>query len=270
MSAQTRMIAGVGALVAVMAGFWFLLLAPKRADISAANGKIAQAETRRDAAQASASEAGAAKSRYMRDYETVARLGKAVPADDDVASLVYQLEAIARANKIDFRAVKLTAPATAPAEPQTAAAAAAETSDKKAEAGKDPTAATTAVAPVVAQPPPGAVVGPAGLLTVPFTLQFDGGYMEVQRLLKAINGLAKSDRDRISVRGRLLTIDGFALQPGSQGFPQLKAVISATAYIVPETDDATAGATAQGPAGATAGAPTTTALINPDAQGAGR
>ncbi len=275
MSAQMRIIAGIAAVVAVMAGFWFMVLAPKRVDLSAASDSIAQAESRRDAAVAAVAQAEQAKSRYRRDYATVARLGKAVPADDDVASLVYQLETIARANKIDFRAVKLTgAAAAAPAAvPANAAAAGTadtkgESTDKKGEEGAEP-AATTAVAPVVTQPPPGAVVGPAGLLTVPFTFSFDGDYMKLQRLLKAINGLAKHDKRQITVQGRLLTIDGFSLAASPDGFPKLKATVSATAYIVPEADD-TPSATTQNPAGATAGAPTSTALTTQDAQGAGR
>ena len=270
MSAQTRMIAAVLAVVAMIAGFWFLLLAPKRTEISAAKDKVVQAETRRDAAVAAAGQAEQARAGYQKDYATVARLGKAVPADDDVASLVYQLETIARANKIDFRAVKLTG--AAGAAPPAAAAAPADTAatsgGEKKDGEADPTAVSTApVAPVVAQPPPGAVVGTAGLLTVPFTFTFDGDYLKLQRLLKAINGLAKSKKDQISVRGRLLTVDGFSLAAGPEGFPKLKALVSATAYIVPEADSASA-ATPQAPAGA-AGAPTTTALTT-NAQGAGR
>ncbi|MDP8968832.1 MAG: hypothetical protein M3N04_09550, partial [Actinomycetota bacterium] len=108
MSSHKPVAVGVLALVAAMAGVWFLLLAPKRAQISATTDQIVQAETRRDAAVAVAAQADQARARYQDDYATVARLGKAVPADPDIASLVYQLETIARANKIDFRSAKLT------------------------------------------------------------------------------------------------------------------------------------------------------------------
>lgn len=271
MSAQTRIIVGVAAIIAVMAGFWFAVLAPKRAEIATVDGQVAQAETRRDAAVAAATLAEQAKSRYLRDYATVARLGKAVPADDDVASLVYQLETIARANDIDFRAVKLTA-AAAPAAPAPAAdpppGGAAEGEDKDGDAEAAPTAPA---APVVAQPTPGTQVGPAGLLTVPFTFSFEGDYLKLQRLLKSINRLADNAKQRITVQGRLLTVDGFALAAGPEGFPKLKATVSATAYVVPEADATlTAGATPQGPAGAAPGAATTTAMTTQNAQGAGR
>lgn len=271
MSAQTRTVLGVVAIVAVIAGFWFLLLAPKRADISAANDQIAQAESRRDAAHATAAQAERSRERYASDYATVARLGKAVPADDDVASLVYQLESIARANKIDFRAVKLTGTAAAaPPEAPAGTGPADGDDDKKDADPTDPTAAAAVAAPVVAQPPPGAVVGSAGLLTVPFTLTFDGDYMKLQRLMRAVDALARHDKKKITVQGRLLTIDGFALAASASGFPKLKATVSATAYIVPESQSTAAAATPQGPAGATAGTSTSTAIVTPNAQGAGR
>lgn len=261
MSSQGRIVVGVLALVAVIAGFWLLALAPKRADVSSVSESITQAEQRRDAAVASAAQAEQARSRYQQDYETVARLGKAVPQDDDMASLVYQLETIARANKVDFRALKLTASAAA-------ATPAAAPAPKEGE-GEPGAGAAAPVAPVVAQPPPGAVVGTAGLLTVPFTFTFDGSYLQMQRFLKAIDGLANGKKEKITVRGRLLTVDGFALAAGRDGFPRVKATVSATAFLVPPADATAAAAAPPQPAG-TAGAPTTTAMITPDAQGAGR
>jgi len=272
-SSQTRIVAGVLAIVIAAAGFWFMLLAPKRTDISAIDAKVTQAEARRDAATAAAGQAEQAKAGYQRDYAAVAKLGKAVPADDDVASLVYQLETIARAGKIDFRAVKLTgAPgaASAPADTTNGAAAANVSKDGKA---ADPTAPAPSapVAPVVAQPPPGAVVGPAGLLTVPFTFTFDGGYLKLQRFLKSINGLAKNSKHQITVRGRLLTVDGFALAASRKGLPRLKAIVSATAYLVPEAQTpSTTTSTPPASTGAAAGSSGTTAIITSNTQGAGR
>jgi hypothetical protein len=42
---------------------------------------------------------------------------------------------------------------------------------------------------------------------------------------------------RIDVRGRLLSIDGFALTAGPGGFPKVKASITATAYLQSPGDD---------------------------------
>jgi hypothetical protein len=263
--------------VAVIGGFWFGLIAPKRADSAKVQDQISQAQARRDAAVAAAASADQARLSYEHDYATVARLGKAVPADDDVASLLYQVESVARANRIDFRSAKLTAGAA----PVVDAKPAADASTAGAGKGKsaDPTAPSqqpqTAVAPVIGQAPPGAVVGSAGLLTLPFAFSFDGGYLHMQRMLGAIDRLADATGGRISVRGRLLTVDGFSLTASRFGFPKVKAQVSATAYIapaaagvpgapaVPGTAAAATPPAAGSPAGGALAPPTATASIQP-------
>jgi Tfp pilus assembly protein PilO len=261
-SPRGRIAAAVLAVVGVMAVCWLGLLAPKRAQVSAAQAQVTQAESRRDVALAAVGQAEQARAEYERDAAPDARLAKAVPADDDVGPLIKQLESIARANKIDFRAVKLVAGAAAPsaAAPPPPPAAEGEPAggeDKQGEGATDETAPSTEpVAAVVAQPPPGTVVGPAGLLTVPFSFTFDGGYAEMQRFLKAVHGLAKSKRGQISVKGRLMTIDGFSLAAGPDGFPRLQALVSATAYVMPEPAATTTSATTpQQTAAAAPGAP---------------
>jgi hypothetical protein len=262
MRAHARIIYAVVAVAAVLGAFWFFVGAPRRAEIAKLQDKTAQAEARRDAAVNATASAAQARAAYQRDYATTARLGKAVPPDTDVGSLVYQVESLARAHKIDFRAVKLTGGGAAPAAP------AATTAKDQAAAGKDQaaTATTTPAPPTIAQAPPGAAVGPAGLLTLPFTFTFDGGYLPTQRMLGAMDRLAYATRGGISVSGRLLTVDGFSLTASRFGFPKVKALVSATAYIVPADVGVTAGASPQGPAGApnaggasAAGAPAPTA-----------
>lgn len=273
MSTQTRMIVAALLVIAAIAGGWVGVIAPKRSDAAALQGRIAAAQMRLDAATATATTADHARDGYRADYATLAKFGKAVPDDDDVASLVYQLESIARRNKIDFRAVKLTAvgaAATQPTAPTAPAAPAAADAGAKAGAGSTgPTGTQPAAPAVVSQAPPGTVVGTAGLMTVPFTFTFDGGYLAMRRFLKAIDGLATSKQGDIRVNGRLLTVDGFSLTPGLGGLPKLKAVVSATAYLVP-ANTAAAGATAQAPGGTTAPDPTTTSLKPATAQGDGR
>src|SRR3954452_19076900 len=121
----------IGAVV-LLAGFWFLALGPKRKDEKALNDKIALAQQRLDTARQQTSAAAAARKRYDEDYATVAKRGKAVPADDDVASLVYQFAHISTGSHIDFRSIKLeatgsssasAAPAAAPAAARRAAGA---------------------------------------------------------------------------------------------------------------------------------------------------
>ena len=123
MTARDRTVLIVVGLLALLGGFWFLAISPKRKEASDVTAKVAVAQTRLDAAQASAASADAARKQYSTDYATVARLGKAVPVDDDMPSLVYQLSHTAKVNHVDFRAIKLTSTGGAAAAPTGAAAA---------------------------------------------------------------------------------------------------------------------------------------------------
>ena len=118
-------------LVAV-AGFWFVALKPKRAEATAAAARVAEAQTKLDTANQALASATSARASFETDYATAARLGKAVPDDDDAASLVFQLESVARKAGIDFRSLTVggassAAPAaTTPAQPSSSSSSSAQ------------------------------------------------------------------------------------------------------------------------------------------------
>src|SRR3954452_15210140 len=128
----------VVATAAALAAFWFLALAPQReqaaklqTDISAKQGEVATAK---------AALAGYEQSRagYKSNYATLVRLGKAVPEDDEVRSLIVQLDDPARGTGVDFSTIQVGGGSTA-------------------------AAGTSAPAAGAQAPPPGAVsVGTAG------------------------------------------------------------------------------------------------------------
>jgi hypothetical protein len=60
--------------------------------------------------------------------------------------------------------------------------------------------------------------------------------------------------NKISVQGRLITIDSLKFTSSVQNFPSLEADVSATVYLSPKNGGTTAGATSQGPAPSTPGA----------------
>jgi Tfp pilus assembly protein PilO len=273
-------VAGLIVAAAAFAG-WKMFVAPKRAQTGEVAAQIVVAQERVAAANSAIALGRQARTDLLRDKALLARLAEAVPTDDDVGPLVRQLDAIARANRIDFRSAKLVsggAGAAAAAAPAAAKAAATEGKDDAsgdaAKAGDDaapPPGEDVApadggeappVASVVIQPPPGAVVGEAGLLTVPFSFTFDGGYRELERFLAAVHALAKSEGGKIKVRGRLVTIDGFSLSAAQGGFPELMAVVSATAYLLPE-ETVPAASVAPTTATATATAPGAGAQAKP-------
>jgi len=246
-TARDRIVLIVVGILATLAAFWFLAISPKRQDSAELNTQIGAAQTRLATAQASASTAVAAKAKYTSDYATVARLGKAVPVDDEMPSLVYQLEQTAKANKIDFRSIKLVGSASAGATATPAA-------------GTSSTPGST----VAAALPPGATVGSAGFPTMPFTFDFTGSFFDLQRFLKSLDGLTAVNGKSISVKGRLLTVDGVALKAGPKGFPQIDASVVVTSYLLPADEGLTSGATATAPSGATSGTTATASLIGSD------
>ena len=238
MTARDRTVLLVVVAFAALAGFWFGVLAPKRDQVKKVEAELATQQGRLDKARAGESAAQSARAHYNGDYATVARLGKAVPTDDDVPSLVYQLESAAVGSKVDFRSLKLTPGAPgATATPGGAAGGAA--------AGASGSSSATQAA--AATLPPGSSVGSAGFPTMPFSFVFDGSFFSMQRFLRNVDRFVRLQGGQVMVSGRLLTVDGISLSAGRDGFPSVKATLTATAYLLPADEGATAGATAAGP-----------------------
>jgi hypothetical protein len=252
-TARDRSVLIVVGFLAVVAAFWLLALSPKRKEVSDVSTQLQSAQARLSAAQATAASAESARQSYDSDYATVARLGKAVPVDDDVPSLVYQLEHTAHSSKIDFRSISVTGGGAAAPAPTGAAAAVASANG------------TTTSAPVATTAlPPGAVVGTAGFPTMPFSFNFNGKFFPMQRFLHALDGLTTVNGKSINVKGRLLTVDGVSLVAGPKGFPDVTATVAATAYLLPSDEGLTPGApagTSAAPTASSAGTTATASLI---------
>jgi Tfp pilus assembly protein PilO len=192
MSEPGKILLSVVALVAAVAAAWVLVLAPKREQAAKLQTQVVAAELQRDAALARAAEAEQARAAYDRDYATVARLGKAVPVNADVPSLVFQLETAARRAKVDFRAVSVL--------------------------DSTPT-------------PGGTAASAGGVQAAPFSFEFEGTYFGLQKLLAAIDRFSRVKGTQVAVNGRLLTIDGLSLSPGRGGLPRIGGTITARAYV---------------------------------------
>ncbi len=76
------------ATVGLVAAFWFFLLSPKRDELSTLDEEVAALEDSVAEQEQLAIVAEQAKSEYRRNYQRLVVLGKAVPADDDVRSLI--------------------------------------------------------------------------------------------------------------------------------------------------------------------------------------
>jgi hypothetical protein len=228
-------------LVAVLAAYWFLLLAPKRAHVHDLESQITTQQQHLASSLHRLRSGEAARRQYATNYATVARLGQAVPADDNLPSLVYQLDVAAGASKVDFRGVKLSPAGAAAATPTPPAS------------GSPSAPASQGAAATL---PPGATVGPAGFPTMPFSLSFDGSFFHMANFLGQLERFVRTTPRTVRVGGRLLTVDGFALTASRAGFPRVKASISATAYLVAPSQGGTGGASPSGPGSPASGSST--------------
>lgn len=227
MTRRNSMILAVVAIVAIAGAYWMLLLAPKRELATTLSSQITLKQTELQTAQAAEATNLKARANYRSNYATVARLGKAVPADDDVRSLMVQINGAAGSSHVDFRSITVGGSSGAPAED---------------------------VAPGSAAPPPGsAPVGSAGFSTMPFTLAFKGSYFNLGSFFQRIDRFVSVRDHGIDVTGRLVVLSNINLVPDGD-FPSVKASITATTYLVPATEGLLAGATASAPGTGAAGA----------------
>lgn len=252
MTQRDRIVLSVIGVAALIAGFWMLVLKPKREEVAALKTQVTAETQRRDEALARVRAGEEARRSFAEDYATVARLGKAVPVGDQTPSLLYQLENAARAQSIDLRSMKVRAGG---------AATTSQAGNGSAPAPGNVADATQAAAAVA---PPGSTVGPAGFPTMPFTFKFEGDFFRMERLFSAIErftGTIPSGED-VDVRGRLVTVDGFSLiESRIYGFPRVNASVTATAYVLPPGEAVTGAADPTAPAGA--GSSTGTASAKP-------
>jgi type II secretory pathway pseudopilin PulG len=272
MTQRDRIVVMVVGAALLLGVFWMMALKPKRQEATDLGKQLQTAQQRLDNARSQVSAGDAARTRYSNNYATVARLGKAVPVDDDVPSLVYQLDTTAKETGVDFRTVKLSSGGGAGPAPVNAAQGAAATQDgaQKQAAGQTGTDAgansapsngqsSTPTAPTPAAPtqsataalPPGATVGEAGLSTMPFTFTFDGSFFKLSDFLTKLEDYISAKRRTVDVRGRLLLVNGISLSAGSKGFPDMTASISAQAYLLPVDQGLFDGASPTGPSAVT-------------------
>jgi Tfp pilus assembly protein PilO len=203
------LITAIVALAAV-AGYWKLVLAPKRAQAADLTEQVDVQRAQLAQTQSLIATYRGAKSAYKANYATVVRLGKAVPADDDTRSLVVQLDAAAKRSGVTFDTVNVNGGGS--------------TSDADAPAA------------------PGAVSA-GNFSAMPFTFSFSGRFDTLGSFFARLERFVTLKNDEILVNGRLLRIERIQLEPGESGWPALTAQVGASSYVVPEATDAAAPAT---------------------------
>jgi hypothetical protein len=239
-SRRNSMLIAVVAVVAAIGAYWMLVLSPKREEAVKLDGQITKQQSALATAEADVATYEAAQKHYKANYSMVARLGKAVPADDDVRSLLVQVNAAAKHAGVDFRTINISAQGAPSTGPEAAP--------------KSDTA-----------PPPGAsTVGTAGFSTMPFSFNFKGSFFQLGKFFNKIDKFVAVRNGGLDVTGRLLLLNSITITPDTEtGFPNLTADVTANSYLLPPTEGLTAGATAAGPTGAAAGGTATPSPSTP-------
>jgi Tfp pilus assembly protein PilO len=220
---SNKILIAVVAMALAAAAFYFLALAPQRKEIARLDGEVAGKQTELVQARQTLVTYEQARKGYARSYATLARLGKAVPEDDDVRSLLVQLESAADLTGVDFEKIELgtTLPGSTSEGPTTSAAPSGELASA-----------------------PGAVEVAGGALSaMPFSFSFTGGFFDLSTFFAKLEHFVTVNNRRINATGRLLRLESVAITPSPAGFPDMQAQIGAATYIVPPVEGVPGAAT---------------------------
>jgi Tfp pilus assembly protein PilO len=242
MTRTNRILLSVVAIGLAVCAFYFLMLAPKREQVTKLDGDVAAKQAEVAQAQQTLGTYEAARASYKSNYALLARLGKAVPEDDDVRSLLVQIESAADASGVDFSKIELGS-GLAGAQSGGAATPGAQTG-------------------VLASAPGAIPVAGGALSAMPFNFSFTGGYFDLSSFFAKLEHFVTVNNRKIGVTGRLLRLESVQIAPSSAGFPEMQAEIGAATYLVSPLD-AVPGAAAPGAAQAAGTTPSTPGTTPP-------
>jgi len=246
MTTRDRLVLMAMLVLGVLAAGWMLGVSPEREKAAKLDTEVGTAQATLATAQGQLAEAQGAQSQYATAYASVVKLGKAVPADEEVPSLVYELDQATHQKDVEFNSI----------------AAGSGTSGSSPGASASATSSTSAL---------GAAAS-AGFAQMPFTFIFRGTFSDLYHLLHQVDDFTLHTTGGVHVTGRLLTIqsanlelkpEGTSEAASSQGHgsskgsssgkeEQLLGTITASAYVLPPGQGLTGGATPAGPAGTSA------------------
>jgi Tfp pilus assembly protein PilO/Tfp pilus assembly protein PilN len=245
MKASARPIIAILLIAAAAIAFWTLALSPKRDEADKLDAQIETMNASVAAARSELGQATAARHVFPTAYHQLVELGQAVPATDETPSLLIELEQLADASGVSFETITLEGEGGAAEGTSEATATTAPESTSTSAASVVP--ATEVEASLL---PLGASIGRAGLAVMPYSLNFTGSFFGIAKFIGKVDDLVESTNAKMTVDGRLLTINGFSLTAAeaSGGASELQASFSVTTYLTPPGQGITAGASPSAPA----------------------
>jgi hypothetical protein len=220
MSSRDRSLISLVALIVIAVGGYFLIVKPEHHKAAQIQTQINSQQTALRQAEAQVQAGRDAEAQYTLYAHQLSSITAAVPSDEQVPELINELQAASTRNRVGFQSVSTSGsssgaaavPASTPA-PTTGAAATG--------------AATTATA----------------FPSQSFSLSFTGSYFHVADLLGTLAGFVQADDKHFSASGRLLSISGVSLTPGTSststnaktatGAGDVTASVTALDYDIP-------------------------------------
>ena len=226
MTRRDRLVIVIVALVAAIAASWLLVVSPKRDQAAKLGTKAASEQQALDTARTQLAQNAAASKQYASNYAALAKLGEAVPASDQIPSLIIQLQDAADGARVDFQSLQNgTASSTAGS-----------------------TAAPTS--------------GTSDAVGEQLSFSFSGSYFQLSNFFNKVQHLVTPEGNGVQVHGRLISLNSVNLTPAAGGFPQITAQITATIYTQPAPSAAagaaTGGSSAASSTQSTSGSPSPT------------
>lgn len=241
MTTRDRLVFVAAVVLLVLGAGWFEVVSPKRSEATKLTAQVESARQTLSSAQSQRSQARSAQARYAAAYESIVSLGKAVPADQQVPSLIYELDQASNRRHVEFTSITTSGSGTGSG------------SGSGAGSGSGSGAASAS-----------SQSASGGFTQMPFTFTFTGSFADLYHLMSALQGFAVSTSSGgLKVSGRLLTIQSVNLAPVSGGGPnelgatgrakhssrqEVTGTITATAYVLPAGQGLTGGATTGSPA----------------------
>lgn len=227
--------------VAVLVGFWMMVLTPQRKAAAAAKAEVETAKTALTAAQSKVTSGKKAQAAFRKDRATIVKIGRAVPESDDIPTLITQLETLAKKYDVYFIDYTVAAASGASAGGASTPSSSASSSSSVSQSGeKGANSSTNAVAPLY---PPGSVqMGNLG--RTPILIGLRGQYFSLERYLRAVQRFAVLSQTSSKAKGRLMIVDGFSYKAGDLIFRKingkkenterwLEAELGASVYFAP-------------------------------------
>jgi len=217
MTRRDRLVIVIVALVAAIAASWLLVVSPKRDQAAKLGTKVASEQQALDTARAQLAQNAVASKQYASNYAALARLGEAVPATDDIPSLIIQLQSAADGARVNFQSL--------------------QNGGASATSGSTPAPATGTAA-----------AGASAASPEQFSFTFSGSYFQLSNFFNKVQHFVTPSGNGVQVKGRLISLNSVNMTPAATGFPQITAQITATIYTESAPAEAAGAATGTSPA----------------------